>query len=179
MLCTSGAYASDNAQNPNKNYTPGTLKISFDFSRGGIASSQYAIWIENSRGQLVRTVYVTKYTADGGYLKRIDCLPTWVYKANPENFSIEHIDAFTGPTPKKGEQIYTWNGTNDKGEMLPQGEYKFYVECSLHWDHGVLYGGKVTLGGEAQESIQIDEEYYTDSKKNNGIIKNLKVSYIP
>ena len=59
------------------------LVISFQFKRGGIASSQYAIWIENETGELVRTVYATSYTVKGGYKVRQESIPTWVQKAQP------------------------------------------------------------------------------------------------
>lgn len=163
----------------NKQGAPGTLKIVFDFNRGGIASSQYAIWIEDSNGKLVKNIYVTKFTADGGYMRREDCLPTWVYKANPEKFSMGYTDAFSGATPKSGKQTYYWNGTSDRGEILPAGEYYFYIECNLHWDQTVLYTGKVDLGGEEQSSIPVDVEYYNEGNKNKNIIKNIEVSYEP
>lgn len=60
------------------------LTISFDFQRGGIASSQYAIWIENEEGKLVRTLYATSFTAKGGYEYRRDAIPFWVGKVCPE-----------------------------------------------------------------------------------------------
>ena len=53
------------------------LEISFRFQRGGIASSQYAIWIEDETGKLVRTLYVTSFTAKGGYEYRKDAVPIW------------------------------------------------------------------------------------------------------
>lgn len=51
------------------------LVISFNFQRGGIASSQYAIWIENEKGELIRTLYAISFTVKGGYEYRKDAIP--------------------------------------------------------------------------------------------------------
>ncbi len=64
------------------------LEISFKFQRGGIASSQYAIWIEDEAGRLVRTLYATSFTAKGGYEYRKEALPVWVGKAKPQAMPI-------------------------------------------------------------------------------------------
>lgn len=69
------------------------LTISFDFQRGGIASSQYAIWIENEEGKLVRTLYATSFTAKGGYEYRRDAIPFWVGKVCPEKMTDTQVDA--------------------------------------------------------------------------------------
>jgi len=46
-----------------ENRSKGTLEISFDFKRQGtIASNQYAVWIEDDKGKLIKTLYVTRYT---------------------------------------------------------------------------------------------------------------------
>ena len=93
------------------NRTEERLEISFKFQRGGIASSQYAIWIENDEGQLVRTIYTTSFTAKGGYKYRKDAIPFWVSKANPKDMSSEQVDAITGATPRNGILVYQWDGT--------------------------------------------------------------------
>ena len=64
-----------------------------------IASSQYAIWIEDAAGRLVRTLYATSSTAKGGYEYRKDALPLWVSKAKPQTIPSAQVDAITGATP--------------------------------------------------------------------------------
>ena len=86
------------------------LEISFKFQRGGIASSQYAIWIEDEAGRLVRTLYATSFTAKGGYEYRKEALPVWVGKAKPQAMSSIQVDAITGATPQNGLLTYQWDG---------------------------------------------------------------------
>ena len=42
------------------------LEVSFDYQRqGGPGSNQYAVWIENEKGDVVKTLFVTSYTTKG------------------------------------------------------------------------------------------------------------------
>lgn len=61
----------------------GKLKISIDFNRSSTpASNQYAVWIEDMDGNVVKTLFVTNFTSNGGYAVREDSIPTWVAHAN-------------------------------------------------------------------------------------------------
>ncbi|MCD8317839.1 MAG: DUF2271 domain-containing protein, partial [Paraprevotella sp.] len=115
------------------------VTVAFDFKRGGIASSQYAIWIENEKGELVRTLYATSFTARGGYSYREDALPLWVEKARPSNMDASQVDAVTGTTPQNGPLAYTWDGTDSRGNAVPAGNYRLFVEGTLYWKSRVLY----------------------------------------
>ena len=43
-----------------------TLEVSFDYQRqAGPGSNQYAVWIENAKGEVVKTLFVTSYTTRG------------------------------------------------------------------------------------------------------------------
>ena len=43
-----------------------TLEVSFDYQRqAGPGSNQYAVWIENEKGDVVKTLFVTSYTTKG------------------------------------------------------------------------------------------------------------------
>ena len=102
--CTT-SYAKDR-EDAKENAVGERLEISFHFRCGGIASSQYAIWIEDGTGRLVRTLYATSFTAEGGYEYREDALPIWVSKAKPQTLSSTQIDAITGATPRNGVMTY-------------------------------------------------------------------------
>ena len=62
-----------------------TLEVSFDYQRqAGPGSNQYAVWIENEKGDVVKTLFVTSYTTKGrarggqqpqrGYIVRPACV---------------------------------------------------------------------------------------------------------
>ena len=156
----------------------GILEISFDFKRQGtIASNQYAVWIEDDKGKLIKTLYVTRYTAKGGYLYRKECLPTWVEKAKPSSLTSTVIDAITSATPSSGTQRYLWDGRDEGGNYVEPGRYRFYIEATLYWTNRVLYSGAFLYGGENQENIPITVKYF-DGQSNKDMIQNVKAKYI-
>ena len=74
-----------------------SLEVSFNYQKqAGPGSNQYAVWIENEKGEVVKTLFVTSFTTKGrvrgneqpmrGYVKRPNCVPTWVktVKANDQ-----------------------------------------------------------------------------------------------
>ena len=154
------------------------LDISFKFRRGGIASSQYAIWIEDETGRLVRTLYATSFTAKGGYEYRKDAVPIWVSKAKPQTLSSAQIDAITGATPQNGVLTYQWDGTDDNGNRVSPGKYIFFIEGTLYWESRVIYTGELDWGGSEQSSIPMKTQYFTPSKTNENMITELKACHI-
>ena len=106
------------------------LEISFNFHRGGIASSQYAIWIEDGKGKLVRTIYATPFTVKGGYEYREDAIPMWVDKAKPQRMTSTQVDAVTGATPHPKTDIWFTGGMERmiKERVFLLGNMKFLLK---------------------------------------------------
>ncbi|MDR2037847.1 MAG: DUF2271 domain-containing protein [Bacteroidales bacterium] len=69
-----GIFFSTNAfpgERLSENNGNGVLEITVSYVRqSGHGSNQYAVWIEDSVGKLVKTLYVTQFTAKGGYVRR-------------------------------------------------------------------------------------------------------------
>ena len=105
------------------------LTISFQFHRGGIASSQYAIWIEDKKGKIVRTLYATSFTAEGGYKYREDAIPDWVRKAEPGKMTSAQVDAVTGATPPNGNLTYEWTARTTTGSPSPRESIAFSLKA--------------------------------------------------
>ena len=103
------------------------LEISFDYQvQPGPGSNQFAVWIENTNGEVVKTIFVTSYTTKGrargeekpkrGYLVRPNCVPKWVKIAKPDTKLDAQLDAVTGATPKEnGTQTFVWDFRDDLG----------------------------------------------------------------
>ena len=54
------------AQSSQKAGKANALEVSFNYQRqAGPGSNQYAVWIENEKGEFVKTLFVTSYTAKG------------------------------------------------------------------------------------------------------------------
>ncbi|MEM4761983.1 MAG: DUF2271 domain-containing protein [Thermofilum sp.] len=170
-------FVSLHAQNEGKSL--GTLEIAFTFNqKNTVASNQFAIWIEDEKGRFVKTIFVTQFTARGGYTFRKESLPTWVEKAKPSTLPKETIDAITGATPKSGRLVYTWDGKNEKGEYVAPGVYRFYLEATLYWSNRVIFTGTFRYGGDLQEDIPIKVEYFGD-ERNRDMILDVKARYVP
>ena len=143
------------------------LVITFDFvSQSGYASNQFAVWIEDYEGNFVKTLYATRYTANGGYRNRPDSIPTWVRKSNLADMSKTEVDAITSATPRSGTLSYLWDMTDKDGVPVPSGEYKFFVEGSLRWKNRVLYSGVVDIGSiSTRIELELERFYESDSNQ--------------
>ena len=155
------------------------LEIAFDYQRrNGIASNQFAVWIEDASGALVKTLYATQFTATGGWEKRPACLPEWVASARPDTLSSREVDALTGATPVSGRLRYAWDGKDHDGRRVPSGIYRYIVEANLRWNKRVVYSGMIALGGPVQ-AARPQPEYFGEADGDRGMISNVVVSYRP
>ena len=162
-----------------------TLEVSFNYQKqGGPGSNQYAIWIENEKGEFVKTLFVTSYTSKGrsrggekaqrGYIVRPTCVPVWVKTSKAEEKTDQQLDAVTGATPQNsGTQTFTWDFTDEQGKAVPQGTYKIKVEATLYFDSDILYTGSfstkdkprnVTLTSELTKPDEQHKDMVTDVK---------------
>lgn len=175
--CTFAQADSKSSLNLGHSTSSPSLVISFDFKRGGIASSQFAVWIENAKGEIVRTLYATSFTARGGYTYRKDAIPTWVEKSKLSQLTPQQVDAVTGATPKNGRLTYHWDGKDDAGNPLPEGTYRFYVEGTCYWQSRILFSGNVNWKGKKQPQISVTQKRFRATNRNADMITNIQASY--
>ncbi len=123
------------------------VHISFMYEKQfKLSSNQFAVWIENENNELIKNIFVTKFTATNGYSTRKEALPIWVKHSNIKNYSKERVDAISGATPKSSYLSYIWDCTDQNGNPVPAGTYNFFIEGSTHWKDGILFEGTITLG---------------------------------
>ncbi|MCD8260872.1 MAG: DUF2271 domain-containing protein [Bacteroides sp.] len=157
----------------------GKLEIAVEYNRqAGRGSNQYAVWIEDNQGNLVKTLYVTRFTAEGGYKMRPTCMPVWVEKSGAASMDKSEIDGFSGATPQSGTHIYTWDGTDKNGQPAPQGEYTFVVEATYIGENIVTFKNKFNLGGSGV-TIPTTPGFNSDEEKNRDMITRVTATYIP
>ena len=172
------------AQSSKKAAKASTLEVSFNYQRqAGPGSNQYAVWIENEKGEFVKTLFVTSYTAKGrarggeqpkrGYIVRPACVPTWVKTSKAEEKTDVQLDAVTGATPQSGVQTFTWDFTDEQGKVVPQETYKVKVEATLIFDSDIVYTGtfstkdkpgNITLTSELTKPDEQHKDMVTDVK---------------
>lgn len=155
----------------------GQVEISLTYSRrAGIASNQYAVWIEDSKGQHIKTLYVTRFTAEGGWEYRPDSLSTWVSKSGIKDNGAKAVDVYSGATPLSGRQTYIWDCTDENGQDVPAGEYRFLVEGTIFWKDAVIYEGVIYVNGE-ENSAKAEARYTTESAEQSDMIMDVEAIY--
>lgn len=155
------------------------VSIDFDYTRmSGKASNQIAIWVEDNTGAVIKTLFVTDFTASRrGYRSREDALEFWVQATNPENISDTDIDAISSATPAPGAQHFEWDLTDNDGQIVQEGKYCIKLEGTLYWSSNVLYTGMIDIGitapGELEVSVERSEPDNTD---NETMVQNVRMA---
>jgi len=127
----------------------GEVIISFEYTKqSGPASNQHAVWIEDLDGRLIKSLFASRWTANGGFATRPDSIALWAERADLANMSSADVDAVAGATPGTGLLSYTWDLTDLSGETILQGDYVFYVEGTLRWKNFVLVSGIITIADD-------------------------------
>jgi hypothetical protein len=184
VLLTAGCPQQAAAPTPDASDMPtsgasGQVTVSLTFNhRSGIASNQFAVWIEDSEGTFIKTLYATRFTAQGGWKSRPDALPVWVERSGLSAGTAQPVDTYTGATPKTGSLSYTWDCTDQNGKPVPAGEYTFFVEGSIFWKDAVLFSGVIDISGE-ENSAEAKAEYTTEAAKKTDMISGVTAVYKP
>ena len=134
---------------------------------------QIAVWVEDSDGTYVDTLFVTKKASGNKWIGspkggRPESLPDW-YKAkgqNPaEKISKDEVDATTSATPKKGIII-------EKNINLEKGKtYVFKCQANQSFDYNEYYTKK-NSGVDGQPAVLYAGEMIPD-----GTEKEIKLEF--
>ena len=154
----------------------GTLGISFLFMMQDVEPSFHtAAWLENERGELVKTLYVTYDLSSNLYGDGIIC-PDWAKKSDWGKADKSEVDAVTHPTPNIGtSEIYC---DLTPLELAP-GVYQFCLQVHLNEDYNILNRGKITLG---QGPSKAELEVFYSPKQLPGtdkMVRDVQVQYVP
>lgn len=156
----------------------GKIEISFDYNRvqKDYANNQFAVWLEDAEDRLVKTLFVTQFTATKGWKKRKEALPVWREKVKAAGLQRVEVEAISGATPKAGPLQFSWELVSDT--PLAPGVYTYFVECNYYWEDVVLYSGKIRVGDKSDKSSG-QAHYSTENAENYSIIENVRGRYIP
>jgi len=140
-------------------------------------SNQLAVWIEDTKGNYICTLFATKFTATGGYIQRPLSLSEWTAKFDLKNASKEEIDAITGATPQSGQQIISWNCKDRSNKALPDGTYIVRMEANIHDADKMFFKGEIKIGGDARQTV--GEITYSNPNLASGkvLFKDVLVEY--
>jgi len=148
-------------------------ELSFSFTRqSGSASNQFAVWVENAQGSHIKTLYATRFTADGGWKRRPSSIPLWVKQSALSGMTKTQVDALTGATPKSGTLTYRWDGADSRGASLPAGDYVLILEGTLRNDNQVVYRAPIRLG-QGPMAAEVNVEYIGKPGSESAMIGNV------
>jgi len=162
-----------------------SLEVSFNYQKqAGPGSNQYAVWIENEKGEVVKTLFVTSFTTKGrvrgneepmrGYVKRPNCVPTWVKTVKANDLSDQQLDAVTGATPHTGgKQTFTWDFTDQQGKKVKQGKYRVMVEATLYQASDIIYSGTFSTKDKAG-NVTLTSKLTEPKESHQGMITDVK-----
>ena len=190
MLAVASLTATASMRSPRKSKTAAAntgrcIEVAFDYNRqNGPGSNQYAVWVENEDGEVVKTLFVTSFTTQGrkkgndkskrGYSFRPACVPTWVNNAKANQLTDKDIDAFTGATPKdNGTQTFIWDFKDDHGAEVGKGKYTVYLEATLFNNTSVLYKAQFSTD-DAKGDLLFTTTRTGEDTTHNSMIANVR-----
>ena len=152
-------------------------EISFTFTRqSGAASNQYAIWIEDAQGQYVKTIFATRWTANGGYKNRPTSIPLWVKQSKLSTIPKTQVDAVSGATPPTSSVTYKWDGTDYNGAAAAAGDYVLILEGTLRWENQAYYRAPIALGqGAAAAQVSVEYTGARDTNAERAMFRDVRV----
>jgi hypothetical protein len=157
----------------------GTVGVSFGYERQtGNATNQYALWVEDSDGRLVKTLYATRFTVAGGWEKRPNSIKLWVKQSNLPEMTTAQTDAITSPTPRSGVQKYSWDFTDNDGKPVPDGAYTLFLEGTLRDEDTVVYSARFETGA-SERDLDVETKYSGDDLPDRGMIHDVKIHFVP
>ena len=147
------------------------IRINFDFTRKpGLASNQFAVWVENEQGVLVKNIFVTKFTAGKGREKRPESLPSW-RKAVKD----AQTDSVSGATPKSGNVRFEWDMKDETGQVVEKGVYKICIEATIKWEHRVLFVCEIRIDEKTAAIGEITEKIFGAGDNKQTLITNVEI----
>jgi hypothetical protein len=86
---------------------------------------QTAVWIEDKKGDFVKTIYVSGFS---GFAKEKQVnLPTW-----SKSSEFVDVDGITSASIDLGQHIYVWDLKDSLGKKVKPGEYSINIEI-VYW----------------------------------------------
>jgi len=155
----------------------GKLEVRFLYLEPGSVDPTYhtAMWIEDSDGKLVKTLFVSNELSSTEYKSGKAC-PDWVKQSGWAKAPKSQVDAVTGPTPNVGSGSMTF----DLGQLgLPEGVYRFRFQVHITEGYNLLFQGQFSTG-KSEQALKI-ETLYQPSKPDIGtdVVRDVRVYYYP
>jgi len=144
-------------------YAVPVVSIDFELSFRDELAPQTAVWIESAKGEFVKTIYVSGFSAHAK--ERQVNLPVWT-----KSSEFVDVDAVTGASIDLGHHIYIWDLKDYKGKKVSSGDYKIFVEVA-YWPSMQYQRVEASIPVGKKEARKVVEE--------GNFIPYLEVRYQP
>jgi len=171
----------------------GSIEISFKISDPlrypadePLKTPQTVVWLEDAKGNYIRSLLVSDWTAMGGWKKKhklpdgrkvIEICPRWQAASGwPEKHSKKVIDAVTRATPETGTHAVRIKCRDLK---LTVGTYRYLVQTSVAPEHTIICTGTIDISGgpaETTADVTYDPEMHEDA---GGVLSNVTARFTP
>jgi len=183
LLCLLFAYGANDARAEKKTTETkdaiGSVVVTYDLHRIQThGTNQVAIWVEDASGKFINTLFVTRFTSKGGYIRRPSSLKKWVEKSDWKNATREEIDGLSSATPAAGSQKVVWNGKDKNGKTIKAGKYVICMEGNLRSGKMMYAKAEVMMGGKIQKS-KAETTFEPEDGKSEPLFENVVVEYVP
>ncbi|MCP5543153.1 MAG: DUF2271 domain-containing protein [Akkermansiaceae bacterium] len=126
--------------------------------RRGPKRPYLAAWVENDKGERIRTI-----TVWGRKAKYLKSLRAWWKQANEDR---EWALSVTRATRKPGKHRIEWDGLDDHGKPVPDGTYTIVLEANREHgtysiERGTVICGKRDSSGSIPKSSEFEESMLT------------------
>lgn len=101
-----------------------------------------AAWIEDANGKPVRTLAL--WRGEDDWLK--DLRAFWRKVGRRDS---QLVDALSSATRLPGNYQLSWDGKDDSGQLLPDGDYSIFFEAAREHGGRSILGEKLHFGGQA------------------------------
>lgn len=158
----------------------GTLTVSYSWTRIPThGSNQIAIWVEDTAGNFIATLFATQFTASGGYEKRPVSLSVWAEKSGLAAAPKEEVDAVSGSTPASGKQMVTWNCKDKSGKAVNPGVYIVRMEANIKNEHKMFFIGEILIGYTEQQATGEISIEGSETSTGEVLFQDVQLTYKP
>lgn len=141
--------------------TEGSLTVNVATESTGLPGKNYApqnsmvIWIEDENHNFIKTLLVYAQA-------RRNRLDNWESSTRSHGSTFNAVDAITGATKNShGLRTCTWDGTDSKGTLVPDGSYILHMELTDMEATGHLSEFIFTKGPESNDHSPKDQPSFT------------------
>ncbi len=155
----------------NKEYE---LVVNFEVNHPDAEPGRYrrpylAVWIEDKDGHSVKTLALWVSMGGAGPFQWLPDLKRW-YAADRERKQRDKKELFftmARPTRQPGKYKVIWDGKDDRGKVLPAGEYTVSIEAAR--EHGTYQS--------IRQQVAISDKPFTEELKGNVEIRSASIDY--